>query len=154
MALIEIETYCLTKPGAYLEWPFGPKFPVIKVKAPSQEKGRIFAQPFMLRGEPKGTLNCDRMTGELYRAIYPGTVTRGYHCPPIQQPYFNTVNLDGTVPDDMLIEMIDHAYKVVVEKANPENYKIIHHSQISCLHQQYFFRWRVPVGYFSIHQRV
>ena len=82
MTLIEIETYCLTKPGAYLDWPFGPEFPVIKVRAPSQEKGRIFAQPFILRGEPKVTLNCDMMTGELYRAIFPGRVTRGYHCPP------------------------------------------------------------------------
>jgi predicted DNA-binding protein (MmcQ/YjbR family) len=43
-------------------------------------------------------------------------VTRGYHCPPVQQPYFNTVSLDGTVPDDVLIMMIDHAYAVVVGK--------------------------------------
>ena len=116
MTLNDIESYCLTKPGTYLDWPFGPEFPVAKVKAPSQEKGRIFAQPFMLRGEQKVTLNCDMMAGELYRAIYPGTVTRGYHCPPIQQPYFNTISLDGIVPDDVLIEMIDHAYKVVVAK--------------------------------------
>ena len=71
---------------------------------------------YILRGEPKVTLNCDMMTGELYRAIYPETVTRGWHCPPIQQPYFNTVTLDGTVSDDVLIEMINHAYKVVVGK--------------------------------------
>jgi len=114
VTLDEIETYCLAKPGAYLDWPFGPDFSVVKVKAPSQEKGRIFAQPFILHGEPKVTLNCDMMTGELYRAIYPETVKRGYHCPPIQQPYFNTVALDGTVPDDVLIDMIDHAYKIVV----------------------------------------
>lgn len=82
MTLSEIESYCLTKPGAYPDWPFGLDFPVIKVKAPSQEKGRIFAQPFTLCGEPKVTLNCDMMTGELYRAIYPGAVTRGWHCPP------------------------------------------------------------------------
>jgi len=122
MTLNEIETYCLTKTGAYLDWPFGPEFAVIKVKVPSMEKGRIFAQPFILRGEPKVTLNCDMMTGELYRAIYPGTVTRGWHCPPIQQPYFNTVTLDGTVPDDILIEMIDHAYSVVVGKL-PKKYQ-------------------------------
>ena len=70
----------------------------------------------MLRGEPIVTLNCDMMAGELYRAIYPGTVTRGYHYPPIQQPYFNTVALTGAVPDGVLIEMIDHAYDVVVGK--------------------------------------
>jgi predicted DNA-binding protein (MmcQ/YjbR family) len=122
MTLNEIETYCLTKPGAYLDWPFGPEFAVVKVKAPSMEKGRIFAQPFILRGEPKVTLNCDMMTGELYRAIYPGIVMRGWHCPPIQQPYFNTVALDGTVPDEVLIEMIDHAYSVVIRKM-PKKYQ-------------------------------
>ena len=116
MTLSEIETYCLTKAGAYLDWPFGPEYAVVKVKAPTQEKGRIFAQPFILRGEPKVTLNCDMMTGELYRAIYPGAVMRGWHCPPVQQPYFNTVALDGTVPDDILIEMIDRSYSVVVSK--------------------------------------
>ena len=116
MTLNEIEAYCLTKPGAYLDWPFNPEFPVIKVKAPTQDKGRIFAQPFILRGEPKVTLNCDMMMGDLYRSIYPGAVTRGYHCPPVQQPYFNTIALDGVVPDDVLIEMIEHAYKVVVGK--------------------------------------
>jgi predicted DNA-binding protein (MmcQ/YjbR family) len=116
MTLDDIEKYCLTKTGAYLDWPFGPEFPVVKVKPPSQEKGRIFACPFILRGEPKVSLNCDMMTGEMYRAIFPGTVTRGWHCPPVQQPYVNTINLDGTVPDDVLIEMIDHAYKVVVGK--------------------------------------
>jgi predicted DNA-binding protein (MmcQ/YjbR family) len=114
MTLREIETYCLAKPGAYLDWPFGPEFSVVKVKAPSQEKGRIFAQPFILRGEPKVTLNCTMAAGEFYRAAYPGAVTRGWHCPPIQQPYFNTVALDGAVPDGALIEMIDHAYRAVV----------------------------------------
>ena len=116
MNLSEIETYCLTKPGAYLDWPFGPEFAIVKVKAPSMEKGRIFAQLFILHGEPNVTLNCDMMTGELYRAIYPGTVTRGWHCPPIQQPYFNTIALDGTIPDDILIKMINHAYSVVIGK--------------------------------------
>ena len=112
----EIIDYCMKKFGAYLDYPFDPVFPVIKVKAPSQEKGRIFAQPFMLRGEPKVTLNCTPESAEFYRSVYPGSVVRGWHCPPIMQPHFNTVNLDGSVPDDEIIRMIDHAYTVVVAK--------------------------------------
>jgi predicted DNA-binding protein (MmcQ/YjbR family) len=123
MTLNEIETYCLAKPGAYLDWPFGSEFAVVKVKAPTQEKGRIFAQPFILRGEPKVTLNCDMMTGELYRSIYPGTVTRGWHCPPIQQPYFNTITFNGTVQNEVLVEMINHAYSVVVGKLSKKHQK-------------------------------
>jgi predicted DNA-binding protein (MmcQ/YjbR family) len=67
-------------------------------------------------GEPKVTLNCRPDSAEIYRALYPRSVTRGWHCPPIQQPHFNTVSLDGTVPDEELIRMIDHAYNVVVKK--------------------------------------
>ena len=116
MTYKEIIDYCLKKSGAYLDYPLDPVFPVIKVKAPSQEKGRIFAQPFMLHGEPKVTLNCTPESAEFYRSVYPGSVVRGWHCPPIMQPHFNTVNLDGTVPDDETLLMIDHAYAVVVAK--------------------------------------
>jgi predicted DNA-binding protein (MmcQ/YjbR family) len=116
MTLEEIIEYCLTKTGATLDYPFDPIFPVVKVKAPSQSKGRIFAQPFILRGEPKVTLNCTPMSAEFYRTVYPGSVVRGWHCPPIQQPHFNTVSLDGSVPDDEIQAMIDHAYEVVVAK--------------------------------------
>ena len=112
----KIIDYCLSKTGAYLDFPFDPVFPVIKVKARSQEKGRIFAQPFVLRGEPKVTLNCTPVSAEYYRGVYPGSVVRGYHCPPVQQPHFNTVSLDGTVSDEEIIRMIDHAYEVVVAK--------------------------------------
>ena len=112
----EIIDYCLVKSCAYLDYPFDPMWPVVKVKAPSQEKGRIFAQPFMLRGEPKVTLNCTPASAEFYRSVYPGAVARGWHCPPVQQPHFNTVSLDGSVPDDEIFAMIDHAYEVVVGK--------------------------------------
>ena len=112
----EIIEYCLKKPGAYLDYPFDPVSPVVKVKAPSQEKGHIFAGPFILRGEPKLTLRCTPESAEFYRDTYPGSVVRGYHCPPIQQPHFNTINLDGSVSDGEILKMIDHSYAVVVAK--------------------------------------
>lgn len=112
----QIIEYCLKKNGSYLDYPFDPTVPVVKVKAASQDKGRIFVQIFFLRGEPKVTLNCTPESAEFYRSVYPGSVVRGWHCPPVQQPHFNTINLDGSVPDDEIIHMIDHAYKVVVKK--------------------------------------
>ncbi len=99
----QIIDYCLLKPGAYLDYPFGLDTTVIKMKPTSLDKGRIFTQVFTLHGEPKVTLNCRPDSAEFYRNIYPGSVTRGYHCPPIQQPHFNTINLDGTVPDRIII---------------------------------------------------
>jgi len=79
-------------------------------------KKRIFAQIFFLKGIPVVTLNCDMMTGEFYRRVYPEAVTRGYHCPPVQQPYFNTINLEKDVTDGELLKMIDHSYNYVVSK--------------------------------------
>ena len=117
----EIIRYCLSKPGAFMDYPFGPDVTTIKVKS-EHSAARIFAQLFILGGTPKATFNCDVMTGEFFRSVYPGTVTRGYHCPPIQQPYFNTVTLNGIVPDDVLINMMDHAYSVVVAKL-PKKYQ-------------------------------
>ena len=111
----QILDYCLAKSGAYVDFPFGPDVIIVKLKSKSQDKGRIFAQLFELKGQPKATFNCDIMTGEMYRQIYPGTVTRGYHCPAVQ-PYFNTLNLDGTVPDEEILRMIDHAYAAVLSK--------------------------------------
>jgi len=122
----EIVDVCLALPGAYLDYPFGPDVAVCKVKAPSMDAGRIFAQAFTLKGEPMATFNCDRATGEFYRQLYPGTVTRGYHCPPVQQPYFNTVKLDGAVPDEELLRMIEHAYRIVrgkLPKRNQQEFK-------------------------------
>ena len=105
-ALIEL---ALQKPGAYEDYPFGPDSVIIKVDK------RIFAQVFTLRGVDSATLNCDSMTGQFYRQMFPGIVVRGYHCPPVQQPYFNTFPLGG-VPDDVIREMLDHSYKTVVGK--------------------------------------
>lgn len=112
----QIVDTCLALPGAYLDYPFGPDSAVCKVKAPSQEKGRIFAIAFVLRGEPLMSFNCDRPTGEFYRQVYPEGVTRGWHCPQVMQPYVNTVRLDGTVPDEEILRMIHHAYQVVRAK--------------------------------------
>ena len=106
----EILKYCLEKTRAYTEYPFGPDCLCVKVKK------RIFAQIFVLKGIPVVTLNCDMMTGEFYRRIYPEAVTRGYHCPPVQQPYFNTINIEKDVTDEELLKMIDHSYSYVVSK--------------------------------------
>lgn len=108
--------HCLAKPGAYLDFPFGPDVAVVKVKAPTQRTGKLFAQTFVLGGVPTVTLSCDPVTAAQYRALYPGVVVRGYHCPPVQQPYFNSLPLAGEVPDEAILELADLAYDAVVAK--------------------------------------
>ena len=106
----ELLKYCLTKKGAYVDHPFGPESDIIKVKK------RIFAQLFYLNSKPMMTVNGDAVTNDFYRQIYPDCVKRGYHCPLVQQPYFNTIDLTGGVPDKDLFAMIDGSYKYVVGK--------------------------------------
>ncbi|HJD24529.1 MAG TPA: MmcQ/YjbR family DNA-binding protein [Firmicutes bacterium] len=112
----QVLAYCLSKKGAYIDHPFGPDSTILKVGKTPSRPGRIFAQVFVLKGRDSLTLNCERMAGELYRRLYPGVIVRGYHCPPVQQPYFNTFPLDGAVPDELVREMIDHSYDTVVGK--------------------------------------
>ncbi|MBE0601280.1 MAG: MmcQ/YjbR family DNA-binding protein [Firmicutes bacterium] len=116
MTLDQVIAYGMAKSGAYLDYPFTPFFPVIRVKTPSRPGGRIFAQPFLLRGEPKLTVYSTPAAALMYRQRYPHAVARGWHCPPVQQPYFNTVDLGGAVPDEAILRMIDHAYEAAVAK--------------------------------------
>ena len=60
-----------------------------------------------------GMLKCTADVGDFYRMIYPGKVVRGYHCPPVQQPYWNTIHL-ADFPEDELYHMIDLAYDTVL----------------------------------------
>ncbi len=105
----ELLNYCLSKNGAYIDHPFGPESDIIKVE------GKIFAQLFVLRGKESTTLNCERITGDFYRRLFPDIIVRGYHCPAVQQPYFNTFPIDA-VPDELIIEMVNHSYMTVVGK--------------------------------------
>jgi predicted DNA-binding protein (MmcQ/YjbR family) len=95
--------YCTGKRGAYLNAPFGVEPICARIGR------RIFAEVFLSR--PWVTLKCEPVYGAAMRAAYPRQIRRGYHCPPPQHPYSNTVTLDGTVPDDRLTEMIDHSYE-------------------------------------------
>lgn len=123
MTANEIIDYCLRKPGAYLDYPFGPDATIVKVKK------RIFAQLFTLKGEPMATFNCDAMTGDFYRNMYPGIVTRGYHCPAMQQPYFSTIKLNGAVPDDVIKDMFDHSYNRVIQRLKKSDRKELQKSE-------------------------
>lgn len=94
--------YCQAKPGATLYCPFGPEPVCARIGK------RIFAEIFT--SQPWVTLKCEPLYGQMLRDRYPQTVRRGYHCPPPQHPYNNTVTLDGTVPDAEVLAMVDHSY--------------------------------------------
>lgn len=108
MNIDAILEYCLSKKHAYLDYPFG-EIPIcIKLNK------KIFAQIYPNQNDYKITLKCEPMTGDFYRQIYPGVVKRGYHCPPVQQPFWNTIELEQ-IEENELLNMIDHAYEQVLK---------------------------------------
>lgn len=112
----EMLDHCLALPGAYLDHPFGPEHSAIRLKTPTMDKGRIFSEVFMLKGVDVVTLRYEPDDALAYREMYPGVVVRGYHCPPAEARYANTMPLDGAVPDAHLIEMADEAYDFILAK--------------------------------------
>ncbi len=107
MKVEDIKQYCIEKYKAEETYPFG------DVPICYKLNGKIFAQVYPYEWDYKITLKCTKEMGEFYRMVYPEKVVRGYHCPPVQQPYWNTIRLDD-FPDDELLNMIDHAYETLL----------------------------------------
>jgi predicted DNA-binding protein (MmcQ/YjbR family) len=95
---------CLALPGATEEFPFDAENSVFKVA------GKIFAIS-RLDGRPlRVSVKCDPGLAEQLRASYPA-ITPGYH---LNKRHWNTIVLDGSVPDAMVRDMIEDSYDLVV----------------------------------------
>jgi predicted DNA-binding protein (MmcQ/YjbR family) len=101
----DVRSLCASKPGAVETYPFGPNTAVYKVG------GKMFALVPHDADPPRVNLKCDPEWSELLRTAY-AAVRPGYH---MNKKHWNTVVLDGSVPDDELQELIDHSYDLVVE---------------------------------------
>jgi predicted DNA-binding protein (MmcQ/YjbR family) len=97
---------CGAKPGSTEDYPFGDGVAVFKVA------GRMFA--LVPLDQPPGSVSvkCDPHLAEGLRARY-AAITPGYH---LNKRHWNTVLLDGTVPGEELVELIDHSYELVVAR--------------------------------------
>ena len=102
-----IRQYCLQKHKARETYPFG------DVPICYKLNNRIFAQLYPHADNFKITLKCTASMGDFYRQLYPGIIVRGYHCPPVQQPYWNTIYLED-FPEEELLNLIDLAYDTVL----------------------------------------
>jgi predicted DNA-binding protein (MmcQ/YjbR family) len=94
---------CSAKPGSAEDYPFGDEVAVFKVA------GKMFA--LVSLGAPPGSvsLKCDPELAAELRARY-AAITAGYH---LSKRHWNTITLDGSVPADELLDLIDHSYELV-----------------------------------------
>lgn len=96
--------YCLKKESVTDEFPFGPNVLVFKVK------NKMFALSDVDLFESVN-LKCDPLRALELRERYPG-ITPGYH---MNKQHWNTILTDGSVPDKLMFELIDHSYELIVK---------------------------------------
>jgi predicted DNA-binding protein (MmcQ/YjbR family) len=105
---MNIETfreYCLGKPAATEDTPFGPDNIVFKIE------GKMFALAALDEVPPAVNLKCDPDLALELRDRYE-QVRPGYH---MNKKHWNTVVLDGVIPEREIKKMIDHSYDLVAE---------------------------------------
>lgn len=100
----DITDHALSLPEVGEDEPFSPGVLVYKVA------GKVFAIMQPDDDVPRVTLKCEPSLALELRAQFPA-VTAGYH---VNKKHWNTVPLDGSVPDDEILDMVDHAYDRVV----------------------------------------
>ena len=105
MDLAQFREYCLSKPRATEGTPFGPDVLVFKVA------GKMFALAALDEMPTTVNLKCDPDWALELRDRYE-QVRPGYH---MNKKHWNTVEIEGSIPDAELRKMIDHSYELVVE---------------------------------------
>jgi predicted DNA-binding protein (MmcQ/YjbR family) len=107
MDVAALRARCGALPGVTAEHPFGPGALVMKVGG---GPGRIFAIIGEDSERPTISLKCEPGLAVLLRDAYDAVVT-GYH---LNKRHWNTVTVDGSVPDDELRAWIEDSYDLVV----------------------------------------
>src|SRR5213076_1721644 len=107
MTAARVRRACLALPGAVETFPFGPQNAVFKVA------GKMFAiSPLEAESPLRISLKCDPELAEGLRAAHEAIIP-GYH---LNKRHWNTVMVDGSLPERMVVEMIEDSYDLVVAK--------------------------------------
>ena len=101
----DLRDLCLSFPGSEETFPFGAENSVFKVA------GKVFALS-RLQGEPplRVSLKFEPGLAEQLRQAH-GAITPGYH---LNKRHWNTVALDGSLPESMVRDMVEDSYDLIV----------------------------------------
>jgi predicted DNA-binding protein (MmcQ/YjbR family) len=106
LTFADLDAYFLTKPGTAATYPFDEKTRVYKVL--DKMYGLIPEDAEDLRVNLKCDPDDALALREQYEAIIPG-----YH---MNKRHWNTLIIDGSLPEVLVFELIDHSYDLVVRK--------------------------------------
>ncbi len=102
MTLPFLREYCLSKPGCTEDTPFGADTLCFRVG------GKMYALVDIELFESVN-LKCDPERAVELREQHEG-ITPGYH---MNKKHWNTVRLDGSIPDPVILALVDHSYQLV-----------------------------------------
>ena len=99
----QLKKALLAKRGSFEDFPFGPEVSVFKVGS------KMFALAHPGERPVRVNLKCYPEEAEIQRTLFPA-ILPGYH---MNKRHWNTVVLDGSIPDALVHEMIDVSYDLV-----------------------------------------
>ncbi|MEU2436901.1 MmcQ/YjbR family DNA-binding protein [Streptomyces rubradiris] len=101
----ELRAFCLSFEAAVEDFPFGPEFSVFKVL------GKMFALTTLDARPLTVNLKCDPEDAVRLRGEHEGLIVPGWH---MNKRHWNTVTVDGALPDRLVRELIEDSYDLVV----------------------------------------
>ncbi|PRA15175.1 MmcQ-like protein [Arthrobacter sp. MYb23] len=105
---------CLSFPGVFEDFPFGPETSVFKVRSAvaggARHEAKMFALSSMDPDNWSVSLKCEPALAEQLRAANP-EITGAWH---MNKTHWNGVRLDGALSDDMIRDMVEDSYDLVV----------------------------------------
>lgn len=105
----EAITYCLKLKNVYEDYPFhDPNWTVIRHK----ENQKVFAWIFEKDGHIWINVKCDTEWRDFWRSAFESVIP-AYH---LNKEHWNSIILDGSVPDEDVKRMIDESYMLTKPK--------------------------------------
>lgn len=113
----QAQKYIMSKPEVIENFPFGSDMRVYKVKH------KMFATLSLGKNSEYYWLNlkCDPQEALMLRDTYPSIIP-GYH---MNKKHWNTLILDGSIPEDEVKRLIDSSFMLVVSAMTDENRQAI-----------------------------
>jgi predicted DNA-binding protein (MmcQ/YjbR family) len=106
MDAAQLREWCLSFAGSSETFPFGAETSVFKVA------GKIFAISRLASEPLEVSVKCEPLLAEQLRLAHPA-IRPGYH---LNKRHWNTVAVDGSIADEMLGELLEDSYDLVVSR--------------------------------------